>query len=62
MDTTAIKHEVKQAVKEILPLLRGMNATNLDETHDRVEAIRHTLNDEQDELTMFSILLKIGEL
>jgi len=59
---TTLKPEVTTAVSEMIPLLRTMNTSNIDEVYQRINAIRKSLSSEQDELTVVSTLIVIGEI
>jgi len=57
-----MKPAVKSTVEEMVPLLHNMTISNLDSTFEKIDEIRKTLGNEQDELEVVSILITIGEL
>jgi len=54
-----MKPAVKSAVEEMVALLHNMTISNLGSTFDKIDEIRKTLGNEQDELEVVSILITI---
>jgi hypothetical protein len=57
-----MKPAVKSAVEEMIPLLHDMTILNLDSTFEKIDEIRKSLDNEQDELEVISLLITIGEI